>query len=213
MTHDLPSLEAFSVTIDYGRSHTTFNVVPEGGRQPAARMRKDSAYDTRHPYEVHSGPGLDQFLGWVTPFAAMTAERAEIGTVEYHERSVRGDDWVITQHGLPAPLTGRPEGLSSELRHGSPLRMIPLQEMSDAFLSSRLLFSSPHSPGFTLTRRGGVRGRFAVEIHDPAVDRLLVLACVAQFALYADNVKDPRKAFVNYTTLSSKETWTRRRKG
>jgi len=196
MSRPLQALDAFAVSIDYGRAHTTFEVRADGRRDPVARMHKDGAYDTAHPYRVSTGPQFADFAGYVTPFSAMSADGAEIGSVRLRERTLRTDEWTVTQHGLAA-LTGLPKGLNSRLRHGSPLRLIPRQDLADVLLSVRLGFRAPESPGFELTRRVGVRAHYGVRIHDPRVDRLLVLACVAHFNTYAS--VDPRKAVVDTT--------------
>jgi hypothetical protein len=180
----LDALDDFTVFIDYGRAHTTFNIHADGGHDPVARMHKDAAHDTGHPYRVCTGPEFDCLAGYVTPFSAMSADNAEIGTVRLNERVVRHDEWTVTQHGLGA-LTGLPAGLNSRLRHGSPLRLIPRQDLADVLFSVRLRFRGPQSPGFELARRAGVRARYAVRIHDPRISRLLVLACVLQFNTYA----------------------------
>lgn len=164
-------------------------------------MHKDRRYDSLHPYQVHTGPQRDQFVGYVTPFGAKTADRVKTGSVDFSGRFLRSEKWVVTQHNLSYPLTGLPEGPNSRLRHGSLLRLIPFQQKTDVIFPFRLRFSSPRSAGFELTRSAGIRSRFTVAIHDPAVDRLLTLACVAQFALFAENVTDPRKTVIDYTTF------------
>jgi hypothetical protein len=192
----MQSLDSFTVTAEYGRSHTTFLLHPEGQREPAARMHKDGAYETRYPFRVYSGVGLDELAGYVTEFAAMTAERVEVGTVRHRERTLRPDDWMFTQHDLGV-LCGLPEGSGSRLRHSSPLRMVLGHSWGDALFSYRLRFRSAESAGFAFARLAGVRARYTVTVHDPRVSRLLVLACVTQFNTYA--ATDPRKSAVDLT--------------
>ncbi|AJT68792.1 hypothetical protein [Streptomyces chattanoogensis] len=188
--------EAFTVSVEYSRNHTAFHVHTDGRQEPVARMQKDGGYDTRYPYRVYTGAGLDEFAGYVTPFAAMTAERAELGSVRHRERTLRPDDWTFTQHDLGV-LTGLPEGGANKLRHGSPLRVVLDHAWGDALFSFKLRFSSAESAGFEFIRLAGVRARYRITVHDPRVSLLLILACVAQFNTYA--ASDPRKAAVDVT--------------
>ncbi|OKH99798.1 hypothetical protein A6A06_22255 [Streptomyces sp. CB02923] len=187
------ALDAFTVTAEYGRSHTTFLVHAEGQREPAARMHRDAAYDGLRPYEVRTGPEFSEIAGYVNDFKAFTPERAELGSVAHKQRTTGPDSWTFTQHGL-GELTGLPEGAGAKVRHGSLLRMAFDATRTNAVLSHRLRFSSPASPaseGFAFVRHTGIRARYSVEVHDPRVDRLLVLACIAHYNRFV--AADPRQ--------------------
>ncbi|MER7753720.1 hypothetical protein [Kitasatospora sp. NPDC097643] len=187
------SLSAFTVAIDYGRAHTTFLVHADGAAQPVARMHKDAAYDHSAPYQVFGGPGLDQLLGHVTGFAAIGPDRSPIGKVDHQSRSWRHDLWTFAQQGL-AVLEGEPVGLGNKAR-----RSLPLLDRGvvDAALTFKLRYRSAESAGFELTRHAGVRATYSVQVDDPRISRLLVLACVAHFNTYG--TADPRKALVDVT--------------
>ncbi|WP_367435259.1 hypothetical protein [Streptomyces celluloflavus] len=191
----IESLDAFTVTVEYGPSHTTFLLHPKGQREPTARMHKDSAYDARSSLRVYTGARLDEPGGYVSEFEAMTAQRVKMGTIRYRERTWRPDEWTFTQHDLGV-LSGLPEGLGSTLRHSFPLRAVLDHFWGDALFSYRLRFRSPESEGFALVRLAGVRARYKVTVRDPRISRLLVLACVTQFNTYATS--DPRKAAQEY---------------
>ncbi|MEU7181015.1 MULTISPECIES: hypothetical protein [Streptomyces] len=191
----IQALDAFTVAAEYGRSHTTFRLYLEGQREPAARIHKDGAYDSRSSFRVYAGAGLDELAGYVTEFAAMTAQRVKVGTVRHRERTWRPDNWTFTQHDLGV-LSGLPEGSGSRMRHSFPLRTVLDHFWGDALFSCRLRFRSPESEGFALVRLAGVRARYGITVHDPRISRLLVLACIAQFNRYATT--DPRKSAQEY---------------
>jgi hypothetical protein len=48
-------------------------------------------------------------------------------------------------------------------------------------LAHSLRYRSSISEGFELTRRPGVNSRYDVRVHDPRIDRLLVLSAVSYF--------------------------------
>lgn len=175
----IESLDAFTCVPEFSRKHTTFRVYAQGQKEPVARAHKDSAWDTRFPYHVFEGPGLDRLVGYVTPWEAMTADRVRIGRVDRRSGSAaRRDKWSFQQSGLPE-LLGGPDGRATKLRHSFPLRAVLANAPADALFSLRLLFQGAGSNGFELTRQSGLNPRYSVRIHDERVDRLLVLACVA----------------------------------
>ncbi|WP_055588266.1 hypothetical protein [Peterkaempfera griseoplana] len=191
------SLDAFTLTADYGRAHTTFDLHTDGQDAPAARMHKEGAYSSRHPFQVYGGPGLDRLLGQVTPHSARSADGTPIGRVDHRERLLRHPEWTFVQDGL-GRLTGEPAGVGSTLRRGTPLHVLLDRPALDTVLATRLRFRAGQSAGFDLTRRAGAAARYALRIHDPRIDRLLVLACVLHFDTYGST--DPRKRAVDRAT-------------
>jgi hypothetical protein len=193
----IDSLTAFTVVPEYGRAQTVYRVLVDGQSTPAAVLRKDSVYDSRQPLQAYTGPELSQPAGWVSTIEAMTADRVKLGRVSLRKGSaLRKDHWTFAQVGLPE-LTGEPVGAGAALRR-SPLRGVLGNGIADGVLSLQLHFGGPESEGFDFTRFSGVKARYGVEIHDPRVSRLLVLACVVHYNVFVD--ADPRQFAVDVTT-------------
>lgn len=191
------SLDSFTVSVDYGRAHTTFNVHADGRREPVARMHKDEAYDhMRKLYGVYTGAQLSELIGYVQPFAAIAADRTPIGKVDHKRQPFGKDHWVFTQNDLGV-LTGTAAGISSKAKLTFPLNIVLDRAVVDAALAFRLHFRSPESKGFEMAREAGVRATYAVKIHDARVNRLLVLALIAQFNTFVTS--DLRKEIVDLT--------------
>ncbi|GAA5196418.1 hypothetical protein GCM10023322_65310 [Rugosimonospora acidiphila] len=189
----IDSLTAFTVVPEYGRSRTVYQVLVGDQSAPVAQLRKDSAYDSLRPLAAFTGPGLDQHVGWVSAFRARGVDRVEVGRVEHRGGSTwSGERWSFAQAGLPE-LRGEQVGLGGKLRG-----RLPLQGFVDGVLSVHLRFGAPGLNGFDLTRFSGVRARYGVEIHDPRISRLLVLACVVHYNVFQD--ADPRQVAIDYTS-------------
>lgn len=177
----IQSLSSFTVTADYGRAHTTYNVHVDGQQAPVARMHKDTVYSSSSEYGAYTGPGLGQLAGYVTNFGARSADRTLLGKVDTRRRALREGEWTVIQNGL-GELTGESVGVSTKLRRDSRLGNLLAVPASEFAFTTRLHFRSPESAGFELTRLRGVRARYAATIHDDRVNRLLILACVANYA-------------------------------
>jgi hypothetical protein len=195
-TTDLPSLTSFTITIRYSRAETALDVHTPGHSMPVARVVKNSHYGSRHPFHVLTGPGLDQLAGYVTPFAAYSPDRARIGTVTSRHRVLRPDRWQIDQHNLGA-LPAHPAG-TSRIRYTFPLSLLLAGNITNAILPFTFRFHSPQSPGFTITRKAGLRARFTTTVHDPQIDRRLILAAVVGLNQYES--ADLRQEAVDLTT-------------
>ncbi len=194
----IQSLTAFAVVPAYGRSRTSYDLLPEGTAAPVAQLRKDSVYDSPKPLGVFTGPGLDELQGYVTAGTAMGADRVGHGRVGHsHAGVLRGEEWTFAQPGLPV-LYGEPAGANSALRHRFPLRMVLANGIFDSALSFRLRYRAPDSAGFEFIRLAGVRGRYAVRIHDDRLSRLLVLSAVVRHCTFSDS--DIRQFALDLTT-------------
>ncbi|MFJ9721348.1 hypothetical protein ACIRP3_01220 [Streptomyces sp. NPDC101209] len=187
----LESLTAFTVTADYGRAHTTYNIHVDAERAPVARMHKDAVYSSLSEYRVYTGPALDQLVGYATNFGAKTIDRTALGEVSTHSRTLRDSGWTVVQNDL-GELTGESVGASTRLRRDSRLGNLFAVPASEFAFTTRLHFRSSASTGFELTRLRGIRARYAVHIHDVRVNKLLVLACVSHYAeRHAQDIRLP----------------------
>ncbi|WP_158702115.1 hypothetical protein [Kitasatospora sp. MMS16-BH015] len=189
----IQQLTEFTVSLDYGRAHTTFLLHVPGQAEPVARMHKEAAYDHAQLYEVRTGPGLDRLAGYVSTFFALAPDRSRIGEVNHESRSWRHDLFTFAQAGL-APLTGEPVGLANKAR-----RTLPVLDWGvvDAALRFEMRYRSAESAGFEFAREAGVRASYTVTVHDPRIDRVLLLACLVHFNSYGTT--DLRKGIVDVT--------------
>jgi hypothetical protein len=192
---ELRSLASFTVAVSYGRNETALDVRVTGQPEPVARLFKASQYDSRFPFQVLTGPQLSEVGGYVTPFAAFAANRAQLGKVKSRYRPLRAKSWEVEQPGLPV-LSARPIGASS-LRYRFPFSLLLADTLADSFLPFNFLFQGNESRGFVVSRATGIRARFTVTVHDPRVDRRLVLAAVVGLNRYASS--DVRQDVVDLT--------------
>ncbi len=197
MSDSLQVLREFTVRFDYGRSHTTVEVCAAGQRAPVIRMHKDYAHHAEIGYEVCAVDRPQEVLGYVGPSSAFGADRQRVGTVSRYGRRFGPVSWSVLQHDLGG-LTGRAAGANSRVRQAPVAREFLNLRSLDALLSVSLRFSGPQSDGFDFTRRAGVLAAYEVKIHDPRVNRLLVLALVGYFNEFGSI--DPRKTAVSLTT-------------
>ncbi|MEY9962492.1 hypothetical protein ABIA33_000518 [Streptacidiphilus sp. MAP12-16] len=98
MTDVLQALRDFTVTVDYGREHTTFLVRPTGQSEPVVRMHKDYAHDiVVRPYYVRPSAAPDALLGYVKMGKAWDAEQKDIGMVGGGRKPRHADHAQIVQ--------------------------------------------------------------------------------------------------------------------
>lgn len=180
------TLDAFSVAFAYRRRETTWLVHAPGQDAPVARVHKAAAPDSREPYQVYGGPQLDELLGLLSGRRALAADGSRIGEVTWAGRNgLRGglladEKWTCVQDGL-GELDGRPVGLGSRARHAYVVGSLLDNGLTDLLLDHSLRYRDESSEGFEFSRRSGVRSRYDVRVHDPRVNRLLVLAAVGRF--------------------------------
>jgi hypothetical protein len=192
---ELQAVTSFSVTPRYGRNETSLDVNMTGQPAPIARLFKASQYDSRRPLQVLVGPQLTDLAGYVNSFAAYAPDRTKIGVIGSRRRPLGTKRWHLDQPGLPT-LTAKPTGASS-LRYRFPLALVLAGTIANSFLPFHFRFQSKDSQGFTVSRRAGVRARFTVIMHDPRLDRRLVLATVVALSQYESN--DLRQEAVDLT--------------
>jgi hypothetical protein len=181
------TLNQFQVSFTFRRRETTW-LIADGNDTPVARLHKPADPDSRKPYRVYGGPALDHLLGYVAISIALDADGRELGRVRHRSHTSWGlrsglltdEDWTVTQPGL-GTLEGRPAGLGSRARHAIGVGNVMDNVLTDVVLAHTLRYRGATSEGFELTRRPGVNSRYDVRIHDPRVNRLLVLAAVAYF--------------------------------
>jgi len=196
MAGGLQALTSFTVTADYHQYETAFDVWAPGRSEPAARVYKPAPLMNRDPYQVLTGPGLDEPAGHVTRHGAWAADGTPVGTVEYLasrlEKRIKRNllftpertTWRfrVEQPGLPA-LTGHPAGLATRLRFnavtGDLLDQNALQALglAEYVVPFTFRFDAAGATGFEIGRPAG-RSRVEVSVSDPRIDRRLVLACV-----------------------------------
>jgi hypothetical protein len=194
-TSQLQSLTSFSVTVKYSRSETVLDVTVAGQAAPVARLFKASQYDSRQPFQLLVGAQLTELDGLVTGFAAFEPDRTKLGTVQSKHRPLRGKRWQVDQPGLPT-LTARATG-SSAFRYAFPFALVLSGTLANSFLPFNFSFQAKDSQGFVVSRRTGARARFTVTVHDPRVDRRLVLASVVALNQYESS--DLRQEAVDLT--------------
>ncbi|MGW1914526.1 hypothetical protein ACWCQS_28295 [Streptomyces sp. NPDC002076] len=193
----IQSLSSFNITAHYGRAHTTYNVHVDSQKAPTARVHKDTVFSSLSEYQVYTGPGLDQLVGYVNSVGAKSIDRTPLGKVEMRKRVGLEDQLTVIQNGL-GELTAEPVGVSTKLRRDSRLVNLVATPASEFAFTTRLHFRSAESAGFELTRRRGVRARYAVTVHDDRVDRLLILACVVHYArFHAEDIRQPLAEFTS----------------
>ena len=182
------TLDAFGVAFEFRRTETIWTVRAKGQDAPVARVYKQGAVNSAKPYEVYGGPGLDELLGRIAHVFAVRPDGTRIGTVARNARGgfdgglLTDEEWLFAQEGREV-LTGKPVGLGSRARHAYVVGGVLDNGLTDVLLEHNLRYRGAESAGFELSRRSGVRSRYDVRIHDPAVDRLLVLSAVGHFDL------------------------------
>lgn len=175
----LPTLDAFTVSARYGRDETTYDVRQPGGSAVVARLHKASQHDSRYPLTALTGPRLDEPAGYVNAFGAYGLDKSRTASVTSERRAFGVRRWRIDR----PQLTGKSAGLSA-LRYRFPLSLVLTGGPANYVLPFTLRFSGPNSTGFTVVRRAGLRAGFTVTIHDPGLDRLVVLATVVALSTY-----------------------------
>ncbi|MFE7312280.1 hypothetical protein ACFU7T_04065 [Streptomyces sp. NPDC057555] len=198
----IQSLNSFTVTVEYARSHTTFLAHVDGRQEPVVRAHREVHYEGARPYTVTAGQGLAECVGFLNEWKAWLPDRTPVGTVERRSRTSSADRWTFAQHDL-GELAGEPVGAGSRLRHASPLRMAFDAAQVNNVLAHRLRFRSNASEGFEFSRRAGIRASYEVVVHDARVSRLLVFCCLAQFNRFV--ASDPRKSLVDLTSNPLKD--------
>ncbi|MFF4506479.1 hypothetical protein [Streptomyces sp. NPDC001401] len=209
MNQQLQSLQEFTVSADYGRTHTTWEVRAAGQRTPVVLMHKDSPHHSLPEYRVYAAERPDEVLGFVLSTGmAFAADRSRIGEVRTRPWDRLDHGWALVQHDL-GELTGKWKGLNTRLRRAPVIENFLGHESLDALLSAKVQFSGPQSEGFDFARRAGIRAEYEVTVRTPRVDRLLILAWVVHFNEHY--AVDPRKTAVDLTTNPFRDLGAARR--
>lgn len=178
-----------TVRTRHRRRATTFTV--RSNRKPWARLHKDEAFHGDQTLTVTVGPELDKLAGWVGSSWALAPDQSRLGFIDFHESSVRRQNWTFEQPGLP-PLTGATAGRATTARYGRALGWLPLIRAMDTLFGYHVRFTAPGCAGFDLFRRPGpLRPRYRLEFHDVRVSPLLALATVVHYDRHLDAT--PRK--------------------
>jgi hypothetical protein len=192
---ELRSLTAFRVSARYGRTETTFDVRMPGRPTPVARLFKAGPYDSLRAFHVLTGPDLTDLAGYVTGLAAYAPDRTQVGSVASRSRVLRPARWSVEQPGL-GTLAAQHAGISA-VRFVFPFSIVLSGTVADTVLPFRFCFRSSDSRGFVVSRHTGLRARFTVTVHDPRLDRRLILAAVVSLNRYASS--DLRQDIVDAT--------------
>lgn len=195
----LQALTSFTVSADYRRQETTFDIRAPGQREPAARLHKNGPVLNLDRFQVLTGPGLGELAGQVARNGAWAADGTRVGTVAYQTGKMdkamdsrwltpvptsrlRARRWRVEQPGLP-PITGAPAGLTTRLRF-NPVTdgllesdVLNGQNPIDYVVPFRFRFDIEGAAAFEISRRAG-QSRLRVSVSDPRIDRRLVFACV-----------------------------------
>ncbi|MBP2706492.1 hypothetical protein JOL79_22035 [Microbispora sp. RL4-1S] len=132
----------------------------ESGSEPLAGFKARQVIDLGGEYDVVDHTGL--------PIGMFRKDFA---------RSLLRSTWHLQQPGLPT-LTGQERNL--------PVALLRRFTDSLSWLPYHFDFSIGASIAFSVDRRWGLRDRYVIEIHDPRLDRRLVIAvAVALDALQA----------------------------
>ncbi|TQF03706.1 hypothetical protein E6W39_17555 [Kitasatospora acidiphila] len=181
------ALNEFSVNFTYRHRETTWLIHRNGSDAPVARLRKPEAPDSLKPYQVYGGPQLDELLGHVANSIALAPDGRRLGRVRLRSKQwglrdglSTDEEWTFAQDGL-GELHGQPMGLGSRARHAFVVGNLMDNVLTDVVLAHSLRYRSIISEGFELTRRPGVNSRYDVRVHDPRINRLLVLSAVSYF--------------------------------
>ncbi|MFI6045621.1 hypothetical protein ACIA8C_28610 [Nocardia sp. NPDC051321] len=177
---NLAELSEFSVVPTYRVRSTTFDVFPAESKDAVARMRRDESFfgAELEPYDVYAGPGLEERVGTVNlRFAVdldgkrvgeVTSERIRWGSLG-HVREFRQDDLGV--------LTGEQVGLGAVFARRRGMRFIPLADMANDVARVHVRYRGPDSAGFDVVKPMGISKRCHFSVHDPRINRLLLLSC------------------------------------
>lgn len=215
MPEALQSLGSFTVTASFERHKTIFEVWPPRQPEPTARLYKDGPLLSRQPFQLLTGLANGEPSGIVTRRGAWTADGTAVGAVldgavvlDRLQGLTPGPKlprwrWRMEQDGLPV-LTGRPAGLAARARFNRVTDFLLQPPLDTSFLSFgdyvlpfRFRFRAGSLAGFDISRRTG-QARLHVTVHDPRIDRRLVLACVVSIS--STHESTIRQTAVNITT-------------
>ncbi|MBM9503952.1 hypothetical protein [Actinacidiphila acididurans] len=208
---ELQALGSFSALIGLHRDRTTLDIHPADGVPAVARLTKVGPLRKRAAYELFTGPGLKTPAGQLSASGILDSAGTPVGIVNLSNGKVPDADihplsgglrdyvvdnpshWRVVQPGLPA-LTGRAMDGPTKLFHNAVTDATDKIGIDiwapDYFVTLTFKFSAPGCEGFTvvLTSR---KSRLDVTVHDPRVDRRLILACLAALTLRV--MRHPRR--------------------
>jgi hypothetical protein len=178
-SEDVWSSPSLQVTTHYGRQETSMDVLVPGVAAPVARLVKAGRADSAKPYRLTVGAELAGLVGGPIAYGA---DGVQVGRVDSRRQALRGYRWSVDQPGL-GTLTAKAVGASG-LRYRWPQSMVLAGGPASNVLPFEFRFTGGDSAGFTVRRRAGVRATFEVTVHDPRVDRRLVLAAVVNLSVH-----------------------------
>lgn len=208
---ELQALSSFRVKVRMSRKQTILEVTTAGKEEPVARMAKVGPLRKRAAYELFTGPGLKTPAGTLSASGALDADGAPVGIVNLSGTAVPDSDihplsgghvayaganptkWRFIQPDLP-PLKGQAVDVATRLLNNPATDAAGSVGFStwmpDYVVPQTFRYSAPGCDGFTvaLTSR---KARLDVTVHDPRVDRRLILACVAALTLLV--MQHPRR--------------------
>ncbi|WP_225846502.1 hypothetical protein [Streptomyces sp. HPF1205] len=202
----LEALTSFSTAFTLHFNRTIADILWSDGQPPVARMVKVGPLRKRSSYQLLTGTGLQTLAGTLTETGAVDADDVPIGIVNTTAGARADSDihpltggmragvstapttWRVVQQGLP-PLVGRAADEETERAFRPVNKAVELiGEFIPVWVPVRgrhllLQYSAPDCEGFTVGVDGPKAEHMTVTVHDPRVDRRLVLACLAALAL------------------------------
>ncbi|WP_225846505.1 hypothetical protein [Streptomyces sp. HPF1205] len=200
---ELQSLTSFSAEVTLSSERTTLDIRTADGSPPVARMTKAGALRQRAAYELFTGPDLKTAAGTLSASGALDAGGAPVGIVnlsggrkadsEIHPLSgglttYASDNptkWRVVQPGLP-PLVAEGTDPGARLSYNKVTDAMDRLgfgvKVPDYLAPMTFRFSAAGCAGFTVTLTSR-KSRLDVTVHDPRVDRRLILSCLAALAL------------------------------
>jgi hypothetical protein len=170
----------------------TLDILPSRFRTPVARIAWQeevreavwglvgfSGMGLPKPWDVYVGPNLDVKIGSLTRFAAYDADGEPVGHIT-HKRGRFLSIADITEFHQPGleTLVGEHVGVGAKFRTRRGSDLMPFSGIVDAATPTKRRFRGDSSAGFDISSPPGVIGTWHISVHDPRVNRLLVLSCL-----------------------------------
>lgn len=185
-------LTEFEVRGHFSRTTTVYEVSVRA--QVMARAIRPASADSAQAFRLFSAredgargddPAGDEgeLVGVLSAYGAHDATATRVGKVNHHvSMGTEKHSFAFHQFSL-GELAGEPVGIGSKLGYRSALRFVPLADTVAGLAPLRLHYRGTGSPGFDLTRAGGLGSEYRLAVHDPRISRLLVVACVINLDL------------------------------
>lgn len=184
----------------------TFDINSSGSSEPVARMVAGKYDEFMNPYTVFVGPGLETVAGVIVNNQAYDKGGVRIGGLDYkyvrHMNS--GADITFRQNDM-MELVGKQVGMLGKIRELPLVGVLDNSDFVGGIVLLRYRFRGSGSPGFEMTKTAGVSNRYHFSVHDPKINRLMVLACYA--LLEGQTSKNPMKGVNEFAKGFTADYW------